>query len=481
MKTNIQTLGVLPSNTAAQNGAAMAAIFTNSPDLSLYAPGGHYLFDRSFYQSGNLFLEGDGDDTVFDFSGATGNQGLTISGSLQAMPGLSSAYRGDSFIPFASYVSMLPGEIFVMYDRNDYSWSASRPLYHKAEFARARGMGPSNVVRLTNPLYDSYTPANTDVYKLVSPRVSLKNFKIVGTTMTGLIRISLCDSPEIDNVNGYHEAYQVIEFDRCYKPQADGCDLYNKGDGRDDYGLVLTNCQHARVWGGYYYARRHGIAIGGDSNVGAVIGRDIRVNGATISNDITTDVFSADMHGNIEDSSYNHCTIYNGAGLAGRNNGYNNCTIYNGAGGWCVYGGEVQGGEIYVKNSRLITNGDPSVTSRGIVDIGGNSISIGAHTVHTLSINIENNSVRADNASASTSFMVMANGGSQVNINPRINGLVACGDMAYMGAILRTRLDAGGVYSKGIVVDNISGFPTSTAMHIAQGGAYQNVPQRLQS
>lgn len=479
MRIDIQTLGILPTNTRAQNSAALNAILGNG-DLMLRAPCGKYQFNSGHVHNGGFDIEHDGGDAEFDFDGPSNAIGLTITGSLQAMPAISSAGRSDSFLPFSSDPSLSAGNIFALYDRTDYSYSASRPLYHKGEYCMARGMGPSNVARLTNPLYDSYVPANTDVYRLISPRVSIRNMKFTGTTLAGLVRISLCDRPIIENVTGYNEAYQVVELDRCYKPQVIGCNIYNKGDGRDDYGLVLTNCQHARVWGGDYYARRHGIAIGGDSNVGAVIGRDIRVNGAIISNDITTDVFSADMHGNLEDSSYNDCTIYNGAGLAGRNTGYNNCTIYNGAGGWCVYGGEVQGGEIYVRNSRLITNGDPSVSSRGIVDIGGNSVSIGSHTVHTLSINIENNSVRADNASASTSFMVMANRGTDVNINVRINGLSACGDMAAMGAILRTRRESGGVYSKGFVVDNLSGFPTNTILHLSQDGAYQNVPQRLQ-
>lgn len=480
MRTNIQTLGILPTNTRAQNSAALNAICVPGAKLRLWAPGGHYQFDYDHNHNCDFDLDGDRDDAIFDLDGPSNGTGLTITGALQAMPAMVSGYKGDSFLPFASDPSLSAGNIFALYDRTDYSWSASRPLYHKGEFCMARGMGPSNAARLTSPLYDSYVPANTDVYRLVSPRVSIKNVKFVSSSLASPVRISLCDRPIIENVTGYNESYQVIEFDRCYRPQIVNPDLYNKGDGRDDYGLVLTNCQHARVWGGSLYARRHGIAIGGDSNPGAVVGRDNKIIGTTISNDPTSLVYSADMHGNMEGCSYDGCTIYGGAGLAGMDNGYNNCTIYNAQGGWCVYAGEVQGGEMYLRGNNLITYGDPSANSRGIVDFGGNSVAIGTHTVRTLSIIAENNSVRADNASASTSFMVMANRGTDVNIDVRINGLTAYGDMAAMGAILRTRRDSGGVYSRGFVVDNLSGFPTNTILHLSQDSAYQNVRQRLQ-
>lgn len=477
MKTNIQTLGVLPTNSAADNSTAMAAALAGATSIELYAPAGHYQFASGFSFSGDFALEGDGDETVFEF--LSGTQGMRISGSLSALPALATANRAQYSLLFSSAPPLSPNDTFVSYDTRDYSWSTSRPLYHKGEFFKVRSVS-GNTVNLTNPTYDGYVPAYTNVYKLNSKNVVLRNFRVIGATSVGLVKVSLCENPIIENVSSYIESYQCVEIDRCYSPKVINCNLYNKGDGRDDYGLVITNCQHARVLGGDYYARRHGIAIGGDSNIGAVIGRDIRVYDAKISNDPNSLVYSADMHGNMEDCSYHRCTIYGGAGVAGKDVGYSDCVIYSGNGGWCVYAGEVQGGEIYLRNNRFVAYGDPSVSSRGVIDFGGNSIAIGSHTLYTLNIIVENCSVRADSTSMSTSFMVVANGGSYVNVNIKIDGLTLCGDMAAMGAILRTRLDAGGVYSRGIFIYNISCFPSSTLMHIAQNGAYESVPRRLQ-
>lgn len=487
MRINIQDIGVLPTNTAAVNGAILEAYLAANPlGVCLWAPKARYPLDREFTHTGDFDYDSDG--AIWDFSGASGAIGLTISGALQALPAVAeTTYRSNSFVAFASNPELSPADLFILYDRRDYSWSLSRDLYHKGEFCRVREIGSPHVARLVSPLYDTYVPAYTDVYKLVSPRVSIRNLHLVGTNMTGLLRLSLCDSPVLINVTGYHEGYQVVEFDRCYRPKAVNCSLHNKGtvpippdEGPDDYGLVITNCQHARVKGGDFYGRRHGIAMGGDSKVGAVIGRDNKIFGATISNDITTNVPAADMHGNLEGCSYIHCTIYGGALLAGRNNGYVGGSITNAAGGWCVYGGEIQGGVMYLRGVTLITNNDPCLNSRGIIDIGGGSESVGSHTQHTLTFSFLDTHLFAENASSSTSFMVMTNrGAAQINIDINIDGLTACGDLGGMGAILRTKRESGGVYSRGFAIRNLSGFPSTTLMHNASDNAYAGVPLTL--
>ena len=294
----------------------------------------------------------------------------------------------------------------------------------------------------------------------------------------GLLKIQFCDNPYLENVSAYNENYQAIEFDRCYRVYVSNCNIYNKGTGTlDDYGLVIGNSQKVNIEGGDFYARRHGISIGGGDYVCAVPNRDLKISNATISNDILSQVYAADMHGNIQDLRYQGCTIYQGGGWAGMDSGYENCIIYAAYGGMCIYAGEVKGGELFVRNSKLHTKTDPSSIGRGIVDVGGNSSAITSSTDETVSIIVENCYLYADAATSATDFVKVVNDGSVVNINIYIDGVRA--NVNAMGSVLRTNVNSGSAYSQAIVVDNISNFPSGTYLHIPQGSYYQSTPQRM--
>ena len=145
--------------------------------------------------------------------------------------------------------------------------------------------------------------------------------------------------------------------------------------------------------------------------------------------------------------------------------------------GICIYASEIKGGELFIRNCQLFTRSDPSAVFRGIIDVGGNSSAITSSADETLSLIVENNYVYADALAAGTSFMTVVNSGSSAFVNIYIDGLRA--DVNAMGGVLRTRLDSGIANSQAIVVDNISNFPSGTNLHVAQGGAYLNKPQRL--
>jgi len=465
------------TNDAAAIQAAITAVATTGQ--AIYVPAGTYKISSVLTSSGHLNMFGDGDKSVLDFSGITsGSSGITVTGTITEIQAVSSASAGSLTITFASAPSLTTGDVFFLFD-DAVLWNSIRAYYYAGEWLECRGVSGSDAYT-TNPLYSSYTAATVNVYKLNSkPKVSFKNLKLNGgANLFGLLKITFCDKPILENVIVYNENYQGVEIDRCYRPMITNCVMYNKGTGTlDDYALILSNSQKGQITGGDYYARRHGITIGGGSGTGAVTNRNIKISNLTISNDINSGVYSADMHGNMQDVVYQGCTIYQGGGWAGADSGYDNCIIYAALGGWCIYASEVKGGELFIRNCKLYTSGDPSSTSRGIVDVGGNSLAITSSTTATVSLIVENTYVYADAASASTDFMIVANNNSAAYVNIYIDGLV--GNVNLMEGILRTRLDSGTAYSQAIVVDKISNFPSGTYLHVPQGNAYQNVPQRM--
>jgi hypothetical protein len=479
---NVKDLGAMgdgSTNDYAAFAAALTAVA--STGQAIYVPAGTYKINNVLSTTGNLNMYGDGEKSVLDFSGITSSSsGITVTGTVTEIQAISSASAGNLTITFASAPSLTTGDVFFLFD-DAVLWNSIRAYYYAGEWLECRGVSGSDAY-ITNPLYSSYTAATVNVYKLDSkPKVSFKNLKLNGgANLFGLLKITFCDKPILENVIVYNENYQGVEIDRCYRPIITNCVMYNKGTGTlDDYGLLISNSQKGQITGGDYYARRHGIAIGGGSSTGAVTNRNIRISNLTISNDINSAVYSADMHGNMQDCVYQGCTIYQGGGWAGADNGYDNCIIYSASGGWCIYASEIKGGELFIRNCKLYTSSDPSTTGRSIIDVGGNSAPITASTTDTVSLIVENNYVFANAASASTNVMSMTNAGSSAYVNVYIDGLR--GNVNLMGSILRTRLDSGTAYSQAIVVDNISNFPSGTYLHNPQGSAYTNIPQRMMS
>lgn len=482
-RVSVLDFGAVSGGSAATNNTAFAnaIAYVGTTGYTLYVPAGTYALSQTITASADLHIEGDGASTVLDFSGTVtgGFYCILVQGALTQIQEIASASLGNLTVTFASPPSLVTEDVFVIYDTVDFSWNASRAYYRKGEWCECRNTS-GNDAFLTNPLYDSYTPANVDVYKLTSRNVSFRDFKIKGTTVGALLGISLCDKAVVENVYGSHDNNNVLTFDRCYRPTAINCQFYNKATpSADAYGLVIGNSQKVRVLGGNFYAKRHGITLGGSDIVAAVSNRDVRIIGATIDNDITSGVYSADMHGNVEDCFYQDCTIYNGAGWAGKDTGFDGCTITSMFGGIVIYASEVKGGVLSVRNCKMITGGDPSTISRGIIDLGGNGAAISTWTDVLTNVIIENNFLRATALGATFCEVVKyQNFSCPVNVNITINGLV--GELnANPVVILRTILASGSALSQSIVVDNISNFPTGSFLHIPNGGAYTNVPQKM--
>jgi len=475
---NVKDFGA-KGNGSDDDASAFSAAFTAvaTTGQAIYVPAGTYVINGVLSTTGHLNMFGDGEKSVLDFSGVTsGSSGITVTGTATEIEVVSSASAGNLSVVFATAPTLVTGDVFILFD-DAVLWNSIRAYYYTGEWLECRSVSGTTAYT-TNPLYSSYS-ATVNAYKLASkPKVSFRNLKLNGgANMFGLLKITFCDKPILENVIVYNANYQGVEIDRCYRPMITNCVMYNKGTSSDDYGLIISNSQKVRVTGGDYYSRRHGITNGGGSGTCAVPNRDIRISNLTISNDVNSGVYSADMHGNVQDLVYQGCTIYQGGGWGGMDTGYDNCIIYAAYGGWCVYASEVKGGELFIRNCKLYTGGDPSTIGRGIVDCGGNSSAITSSTDATLSLIVSNNYVYANAASSGTEFMKFASAGSSAYTNIYIDGLV--GNVNLMSAILRTRLDSGTAYSQAIVVDNISNFPAGTYLHVPQGGAYTNKPQRM--
>ncbi|WP_192938562.1 hypothetical protein [Pseudomonas putida] len=151
----------------------------------------------------------------------------------------------------------------------------------------------------------------------------------------------------------------------------------------DNYGLRLSNAQHCLVSGGTFHARRHGITMGGNDLPGSVPTRFCVVDGAETS---SWDVQGSDMHGNVEHCQYVNCIHRNGVTISGNHNSVRGGTVFAPAlaatgNGVAISINEMRGTSFLFEGFKIIADGDPSTTSRGVIDCGGNSVSMSADTI----------------------------------------------------------------------------------------------------
>lgn len=463
----------------ANDSAAFIAARTAAAGKRIYVPAGTYKINQSITSGEDLIIEGDGPSTVLDFSGTVsgGSYGLDAIGTATQIQALgATATVGTYTVTFASPPSLTAGDVFVIFNPTASSWSGFRTNYFAGEWCEVDSVS-GNVVTVRNQLYDTYLSTDVDVYKVTGPKVSLRNFTIKGTTVTGLIRTSLCISPLIENIASTHANNSIVYFDRCFKPTVINPDMSNIGGGGDDYGIAIGNSQHVKVMGGNIYSRRHAVTTGGNAEICAVPVRDARIIGVTIKNDTGSGTFAADFHGNTEDSSYIGCTIYGGATWQGKDNEYVNCTITSDVGGRVIYSAEIKGGKFSLRGCKLITHVNPATSSRGIVDIGGNNLPVTGDTVLNCTFSVIDCSLYGRNLSGITSFVRFVNRGTNQKVNIAIDNVEA--DVDAIGNVLITSLVSGSADSDFVVVDRIKNFPSGTLLHNATA-AYRDFPHRLQ-
>ena len=462
------------------DSVAFIAARTAAAGTKIYAAAGIYKLNSALNSSEDLIIEGDGPTTVLDFTGAVsgGSYAIDAIGTATQIENLSGIQEVGSYsVTFASAPSLSVGDVFVIYNPTNSSWSSARTNYRAGEWCEVVRIS-GNVVTVRNRLYDTYNAGDVWVYKITGPRVSLRNFYILGTSALGLVKTTLCKEPLIENIKASHANDSVIYFDRCFKPTVINPDIVNIGDGGDDYGVAVGNSQHTRIIGGYIFSRRHAVTTGGNAEICCVPVRDCRTIGSVLKNDPGSATFAADFHGNTEDSSYINCTIYGGGAWQGKDVGYDGCTIYADVNGIIIYSAEIKGGRFFLTDCNLISNENPQPIGRALVDIGGQNDAIAVGTVLPCSFIVEDCTLHGRNLSSLTTFVYVRNAGTSEKINLSIQNVFA--DLDYMGSILRTSLDSGTADSDFIIVDNIKNFPNGTTLHAAEGSHYLNFPHKLQ-
>ena len=440
---------------------------------------GRYRFDTAYAGTTDFDVEATTEGVEFDLSNIVGGYGITNSGSVTQIEELGSdIVKGTCTAVFASAPTLNVGDWFCVYNPTDSSYSGFRAFYRAGEWKQVLSVSGSTVTT-TQAFYAGYAVADVDVYRMDSVVSRLSKVHLRGgTNPLGLAKFELCEKPVFDRISFDHSNNSGLLVERCVSPVLIRPRGRNIGDGGDDYGISISNCQHARLIGGDVYGRRHAAALGGTDAPCCVPIRDFRGRGSILRNDPEQSVGAADMHGNVADSSYEDCDIYGSANITSADNWYKRCRIYSDQTiGWCGYWREPLGGRSGFDDCDFYALANPQASTRGVLDIGGNASSVNENTTGDCTFVLKNCRVNSEALSALTSLVLFRNRGSSAKMNFEIDGMAV--DVNDLNAILNTGLVSGVADSDRIIVDGISGAPSGTKLHVAASD-YNAFPHRLQ-
>jgi len=382
-RVSVRDFGAVGDNVTNDYLALQAAL--NSGAKSIYLDVGHYRCDSTLTVPKDVSIYGAGTgQSVIDFSQTNSLVDFecirTAPGTYTLLPSLSAPISiSGNTMTFSSAPAVAVGDVLVIFNPTNESWSGWRTYYRAGEYVRVAKIS-GNTVTIEGGFADNYVASAVDVYKLTNFTSCLfSDFAVIGSTydptVDGLTLRNGIDCT-IRNVKVTNCSYSGIQIDRCYNLNIISC--VAKDDSEivlaGDYGLLLGSSQVVQVQGGEYVSARHGVTIGGGSAVGDVPNRYLIITGAYIAT-VGANIQAADIHGNAEFVTYADCYIDGGIVIGGDNQTITNCNIVNATanGENNILFSELKGCNHRITNNTMINNFAAQDATRGFfIDCGGN-------------------------------------------------------------------------------------------------------------
>lgn len=293
---------------------------------------------------------------VFNF-GSSG--AFNASGSHIEIGTLTSNITKDVSSSFtaSSVAGLSVGDWICLYCTTDYSYSPYRDYYRKGEFMEIAGISGTTIT-FYGRAFDNYSLSEPVKLLKINP-VKFKwnqiTTKSSETNQNVPITIDYARNFSVENFNTTGGLYAGVRLRRCLNVNIGVNSASNTSALNTlNYAIQVSNCQNFRYLGGKNNSTRHAFALGGDGDIGCVPCRKGKVYGATLYSGFDN-TSGADMHGNVEHVTYDHCTT-NYATMSGSDNTYMNCDIYERPTQGCVISSEPRGGQLTLINNKYYTS-----------------------------------------------------------------------------------------------------------------------------
>jgi hypothetical protein len=434
---NVRDYGATGDGTTNDTVAIQAAI--NAADASgnvLVFPPATYKCNAEIDIDGNIQIFGHG--ATLDFSGATGAFAnvacLYAAGAgLTALPSLSSSIvAGSRTITLSSAPSVSVGDIVVIYDSADSSYSGFRTYYRAGEMAEVLSVSGS-VITLVDDVYAAYASGGTvSVYKLSPVRVEMHGLRIIakGSSNVAGLRIRYGKDCVLRDVRVENSNHSNILINQSWNTLVEGVksDKMIVAGAGNGYAIVVANVQRLSVANCYLESvEKHSFSAGGDDYVGAIPCRELAVSDSILISSATLAGNGAlDFHGNCEHYRASNCTIAGGiGGMAGNFGTVEDCNI-TGDGATGFYLSELVGLDFTIRGNRFFAQRPHDGTANRGYFLEISSGNLTASTTKPGTLVIENNTVRyepnAAEGGTDHGFITIRNGGCVQKLSVIVRG-----------------------------------------------------------
>ncbi len=331
----------------------------------------------------NLLVEGEGrHKTLIDASVITTGPCVSAAGSaVQVTTLAAAAAETDSTITVTDASGIAAGDLLIVYNPADYSFSPWRAYYRAGEFLEVQSVAGTTLT-LRRPLYAAYA-VGLQVLKVSPTFFGAEGLTILGADDQAAypLQIQYGQGIQLSKVELRGSSNAALALFKCYDVSLIGVRAiakYNDAPFGTSYGLMIGNCQNVNVIGGRFHAFRHGIAIGGDEVV-SIPNRNILIESARLSSQINR---AADIHGNSEWVVYRNCTLEGGAMFSGNHTTYSGCRIWHLITNepQTVPGGELLGFDHTIENCEIVGK-SLNAAFAPILDISGNNLTLTEKTL----------------------------------------------------------------------------------------------------
>ena len=373
----------------------------------------------------NIPIEGiSNSQSIIDASGADAlswstdpdghNKIIKAAGAITQIQDLSSdVSKGDTTLTLTSPPTLSEGDILIIYNPTNNSYSGWQSHYRAGEFLKVKSVSGNNV-ELCSPILsdDGYAAAEVDLYKLTTPNLYFKNFKIIGigdnSVNEDAIDITYGSDVVLSNLIIEGFSYSGIYLRQCYNLQIDGCICFTdlSAPSSDGNAILISNSQKISVNGGEYSSPNNALTVKGGDYLGCVPNREITIHGGNFSNSEGS-APAINIHGNTELSIIHSCQIKGGLILSGNHNKVSHNNILPPiAFGAAIKFSELSGLDHLVSDNFVESDYFDSNWSI-FLDIGGDTGALNTNTPHGGTLVIKNNNVVIDCDGISSGYYIM--------------------------------------------------------------------------
>lgn len=292
--------------------------------------------------------------------------------------------RGGRTIAVNSGLSLSTGDEIAIIDQDNGSYHKARDYYHKGEFFTVSDIN-GNKITTSNPSNDDYR-SGCIIYKVkiskikeVSGDFVIINKSNISETRGAAILIAQSFNSKLSNLKidsvGYSSS---LSIKNCKNLDSENINISNRAGtfslSETDYAVVIANSERINL-NGVFLSDRHSVAHGGFADGAMIVNRFCHHSGKFMTSGLGQ-VSAADFHANTESCSFSG--YINGVSLGGHNNSITHSLIevpISLKNLPAVLGAEMKSINHDISYNQIITNGNPDLILRGVVDFGGNAVS----------------------------------------------------------------------------------------------------------